>query len=96
MRGQTFMFIFVFIFQLSCEGIQKKNSLTEDKVKGKVKILTLFDYGASEKFGKAQKEELLLKLTATYNNEGNIIEKNYSRTLSGEPYKKYRYEYVGE
>jgi hypothetical protein len=66
--------------------------LSEDKVNGKVKMITAFGYAASEKSGKPQKEKLNWKQTKVYNEDGNVITLcNYSP--DGELVLKFIYEY---
>lgn len=93
MKKEPIISIIALIFLASCLGNQRKNSLTEANIKGKVKTLTTYQFKASEKFGQAQKEKLSFTTTNFYNEEGNLIEQNLSYLPSGEITQKRIYEY---
>lgn len=93
MKKKSIISIIVLIFLVSCVGNQRKNSLSEANIKGKVKTLTTYQYEASEKFGQAQKEKLRFTTTNFYNEEGNLKEQNLSYLQSGEITQKRIYEF---
>ena len=93
MKKKSIISIIALIFLVSCIGNQRKNSLSEENIKGKVKTLTTYQFKASEKFGQAQKEKLSFTTTNFYNEKGNIIEQNLSYLTSGELTQKRIYEY---
>ena len=70
---------------VSCNQSEKKNDLTEENLKGKVKSITENTYEAVDKFGQIEKGDVLVDSSAVYtdygrfkiyNEKGNKIEEN--------------------
>ena len=70
---------------VSCNQSEKKNDLTEENLKGKVKSIKETTYKAIEKFGQIEKGDVLVDSSAVYtddgrfkiyNEKGNKIEEN--------------------
>ena len=86
---------------VSCNQSEKKNDLTEENLKGKVKSITENTYEAVDKFGQIEKGDILVDSSAVYtddghfkiyNEKGNKIEENYYNS-NGRLDSKYTYEY---
>ena len=86
---------------VSCNQSEKKNDLTEENLKGKVKSITENTYEAVEKFGQIEKGDVLVDSSAVYtddghfkiyNEKGNKIEENYYNS-NGRLYSKTTYKY---
>ncbi|HNW99357.1 MAG TPA: hypothetical protein PKK00_13190 [Bacteroidales bacterium] len=92
--GLTFITFVLF----SCAGDKtknKKNHLTDLKLKGDVKSLTETIYDASEKFGEIQKGEKKYKYFSLFNEDGNktdYSENNFPSLMSNFD-KKYDFKY---
>ena len=86
---------------VSCNQSEKKNDLTEENLKGKVKSITENTYEAVDKFGQIEKGNILVDSSAVYtddghfkiyNEKGNKIEENYYNS-NGRLYSKTTYKY---
>ena len=86
---------------VSCNQSEKKNDLTEENLKGKVKSITENTYEAVDKFGQIEKGDILVDSSAVYtddgrfkiyNEKGNKIEENYYNS-NGRLYSKTTYKY---
>ena len=86
---------------VSCNQSEKKNDLTEENLKGKVKSITENTYEAVDKFGQIEKGDVLVDSSAVYtddghfkiyNEKGNKIEENYYNS-NGRLYSKTTYKY---
>ena len=86
---------------VSCKQSEKKNDLTEENLKGKVKSITENTYEAVDKFGQIEKGDVLVHSSAVYtdaghfeicNEKGNKIEENYYNS-NGRLYSKTTYKY---
>ena len=86
---------------VSCNQSEKKNDLTEENLKGKVKSITENTYEAVNKFGQIEKGDILVDSSAVYtddghfkiyNEKGNKIEKNVYDS-NGRFHYKYTYKY---
>ena len=86
---------------VSCNQSEKKNDLTEENLKGKVKSITENTYEAVNKFGQIEKGDILVDSSAVYtddghfkiyNEKGNKIEENYYNS-NGRLYSKTTYKY---
>ena len=66
-----YLILFVSLF-FSCSD--KKNSLSEENLKGKVKSVDTYTYSAKEKFGENVTDELEDVEKNKYNKDGNLIE----------------------
>ena len=80
---------------------EKKNDLTEENLKGKVKSIKETLYEAVDKFGQIEKGDVLVDSSAVYtddghfkiyNEKGNKIEENYYNS-NGRLYSKTTYKY---
>src|ERR1035437_9534242 len=58
----------------SCSNAKIKNSLSEDGLKGDVKVLTTLEYYATLKFGEPHSDSLKTKTVDVYDKRGNLIE----------------------
>ena len=79
---------------VSCKQSEKKNDLTKENLKGKVKSIKETTYEAVEKFGQIEKGDVLYDRDFSftiYDKNGNKIEKNYY--FSDGLYSKYTYKY---
>ena len=84
---------------------EKKNDLTEENLKGKVKSITENTYEAVDKFGQIEKGDVLVDSSAVYtddghfkiyNEKGNKIEENYYNSNGSLIYKNtYKYDEKG-
>ena len=81
---------------VSCNQSEKKNDLTEENLKGKVKSITENTYEAVDKFGQIEKGDILVDSSAVYtddghfkiyNEKGNKIEENYYNSNGSLIYK---------
>ena len=61
---------------VSCNQSEKKNDLTEENLKGKVKSIKETLYEAVDKFGQIKKGNVLNNYFTIYNKKGNTIEGN--------------------
>ena len=86
---------------VSCNQSEKKNDLTEENLKGKVKSIKETTYEAVDKFGQIEKGDILVDSSAVYtddgrfkiyNEKGNKIEENYYNS-NGRLYSKTTYKY---
>ena len=79
---------------VSCKQSEKKNDLTEENLKGKVKSITENTYEAVDKFGQIEKGDVSYYAYAVtiYNEKGNKIEENHYNSY-GMLYEKYTYKY---
>ena len=80
---------------VSCKQSEKKNDLTEENLKGKVKSIKETPYEAVDKFGQIEKGNVLYDDGTSftiYNEKGNIIEENYYDS-DGNLSSKDTYEY---
>ena len=86
---------------VSCNQSEKKNDLTEENLKGKVKSITENTYEAVDKFGQIEKGDVIVDSSAVYtddgrfkiyNEKGNKIEENYYNS-NGRLYSKTTYKY---
>lgn len=86
---------------VSCNQSEKKNDLTEENLKGKVKSITENTYEAVDKFGQIEKGDVLVDSSAVYtddghfkiyNEKGNKIEGNIYFS-DGRLHPKYTYKY---
>ena len=90
---------------VSCNQSEKKNDLTEENLKGKVKSITENTYEAVDKFGQIEKGDILVDSSAVYtddghfkiyNEKGNKIEENYYNSNGSLIYKNtYKYDEKG-
>ena len=89
---------------VSCNQSEKKNDLTEENLKGKVKSIKETTYKAIEKFGQIEKGDVLVDSSAVYtdygrfkiyNEKGNKIEENRYNS-DGSLYYKVTYKYDGK
>ena len=83
---------------VSCKQSEKKNDLTEENLKGKVKSIKEITYEAVEKFGQIEKGNVLYCLSyfTIYNEKGNKIEKNHYEFDGRLDYKvTYKYDENG-
>ena len=90
---------------VSCNQSEKKNDLTEENLKGKVKSITENTYEAVDKFGQIEKGDVLVDSSAVYtddghfkiyNEKGNKIEENYYNSNGSLIYKNtYKYDEKG-
>ena len=90
---------------VSCNQSEKKNDLTEENLKGKVKSITENTYEAVDKFGQIEKGDILVDSSAVYtddghfkiyNEKGNKIEENYYNSNGSLIYKTtYKYDEKG-
>lgn len=90
---------------VSCNQSEKKNDLTEENLKGKVKSITENTYEAVDKFGQIEKGDILVDSSAVYtddgrfkiyNEKGNKIEENYYNSNGSLIYKNtYKYDENG-
>ena len=90
---------------VSCNQSEKKNDLTEENLKGKVKSITENTYEAVNKFGQIEKGDVLVDSSAVYtddgrfkiyNEKGNKIEENYYNSNGSLIYKNtYKYDEKG-
>ena len=90
---------------VSCNQSEKKNDLTEENLKGKVKSITENTYEAVDKFGQIEKGDVLVDSSAVYtddgrfkiyNEKGNKIEENYYNSNGSLIYKTtYKYDEKG-
>ena len=90
---------------VSCNQSEKKNDLTEENLKGKVKSITENTYEAVNKFGQIEKGDILVDSSAVYtddghfkiyNEKGNKIEENYYNSNGSLIYKNtYKYDEKG-
>ena len=71
---------------------EKKNDLTEENLKGKVKSIKETTYKAVDKFGQIEKGDVLNNYFNIYNEKGNKIEDN-SYDSDGRLHSKYTYKY---
>ena len=86
---------------VSCNQSEKKNDLTEENLKGKVKSIKETTYEAVDKFGQIEKGDILVDSSAVYtddgrfkiyNEKGNKIEENWYDS-DGSLYEKHTYKY---
>ena len=79
---------------VSCNQSEKKNDLTEENLKGKVKSITENTYEAIEKFGQIEKGDVSYYAYAVtiYNEKGDRIEENHYNS-DGSLLYKYTYKY---
>ena len=77
---------------VSCNQSEKKNDLTEENLKGKVKSIKETTYKAVDKFGQIEKGDVLNNYFNIYNEKGNKIEDN-SYDSDGNLSSKDTYEY---
>ena len=89
------------LYLVSCNQSEKKNDLTEENLKGKVKSITENTYEAVDKCGPIEKGNVLVDSSAVYtddgrfkiyNEKGNKIEENYYNS-NGRLYSKATYKY---
>ena len=83
---------------VSCKQSEKKNDLTKENLKGKVKSIKETTYEAVEKFGQIEKSDVLYDRSyfTIYNEKGNIIEKNHYEFDGRLGYKvTYKYDKKG-
>ena len=90
---------------VSCNQSEKKNDLTEENLKGKVKSITENTYEAVDKFGQIEKGDVIVDSSAVYtddghfkiyNEKGNKIEENYYNSNGSLIYKNtYKYDEKG-
>ena len=90
---------------VSCNQSEKKNDLTEENLKGKVKSITENTYEAVDKFGQIEKGDILVDSSAVYtdygrfkiyNEKGNKIEENYYNSNGSLDFKDtYKYDEKG-
>ena len=90
---------------VSCNQSEKKNDLTEENLKGKVKSITENTYEAVDKLGQIEKGDVLVDSSAVYtddgrfkiyNEKGNKIEENYYNSNGRLIYKNtYKYDEKG-
>ena len=90
---------------VSCNQSEKKNDLTEENLKGKVKSIKETTYEAVDKFGQIEKGDVLVDSSAVYtddgrfkiyNEKGNKIEENYYNSNGSLIYKNtYKYDEKG-
>ena len=71
---------------------EKKNDLTEENLKGKVKSIKETTYKAVDKFGQIEKGDVLNNYFNIYNEKGNKIEENWYNS-DGRLHSKYTYKY---
>lgn len=71
---------------------EKKNDLTEENLKGKVKSIKETTYKAVDKFGQIEKGDVLNNYFNIYNEKGNKIEDNFYDS-DGNLSSKDTYEY---
>ena len=74
---------------------EKKNDLTEENLKGKVKSIKETPYEAVEKFGQIEKGDMLntyFTIFTIYNKKGNTIEEN-DYNSDGSLFSKFTYKY---
>ena len=93
------------LYLVSCNQSEKKNDLTEENLKGKVKSITENTYEAVDKFGQIEKGNVLVDSSAVYtddgrfkiyNEKGNKIEENYYNSNGSLIYKNtYKYDEKG-
>ena len=93
------------LYLVSCNQSEKKNDLTEENLKGKVKSITENTYEAVDKFGQIEKGNVLVDSSAVYtddgrfkiyNEKGNKIEENYYNSNGRLIYKNtYKYDEKG-
>ena len=76
----------------SCNQSEKKNDLTEENLKGKVKSIKETTYKAVDKFGQIEKGDVLNNYFNIYNEKGNKIEDNFYDS-DGNLSSKDTYEY---
>jgi len=96
MKKLNLILAIFFVFLISCNANNKRNSLKEDKLKREVKITTELRYRASEKYGQPQKGELSSKKIKKYNDDGNIIEEKQYWPNGEFMWKKiYEYDELG-
>ena len=77
---------------VSCNQSEKKNDLTEENLKGKVKSIKETLYEAVDKFGQIEKGDVLNNYFNIYNEKGNKIEENRYDS-DGSLYFKDTYKY---
>ena len=87
---------------VSCNQSEKKNDLTEENLKGKVKSIKETTYKAIEKFGQIEKGDVLYDvfndpfITIIYNEKGDRIEENHYNSDGSLDYKvTYKYDENG-
>lgn len=85
---------------VSCKQSEKKNDLTEENLKGKVKSIKETTYEAVEKFGQIEKGDALYDDDAfpftIYNEKGNKIEEYWYNSDGSLLYKStYKYDEKG-
>ena len=76
----------------SCNQSEKKNDLTEENLKGKVKSIKETTYKAVDKFEQIEKGDVLNNYFNIYNEKGNKIEDNFYDS-DGNLSSKDTYEY---
>jgi hypothetical protein len=77
--------ILISVILFSCS--EKKNDLTKENLKGKVKSITQSTFYSDGKFGELQKGSLISWETYEYADNGNQIEENWYRSDSSLRYK---------
>lgn len=83
---------------VSCNQSEKKNDLTEENLKGKVKSIKETTYEAIEKFGQIEKGDVSYYAYAVtiYNEKGDRIEENHYNSDGSLDYKvTYKYDENG-
>ena len=75
-RSRILLLVLIGLVLSDCTTKRAKNSLTEENLRGKVKILTESSYRAIDMFGNVMTGELLHKTVHKYNDRGNITEEN--------------------
>ena len=68
------LLLLLFIPLVSCD---KKNTLSELNLNGKVESIVISSYEAEEKFGDIEKGELQSIYEEEFNDDGNIVERNW-------------------
>jgi len=75
--GRLFSFVSVFLIVIGAAGIahaERKNDLQREKLKGKVKTVTEYEYAAVEDSKVPEKGALKVKAVCRYNENGNRID----------------------
>ena len=81
---------------VSCKQSEKKNDLTEENLKGKVKSIKETLYEAVDKFGQIEKGNWFNNYFTIYDKKGNIIEENdYDSDGSLNSKTTYKYDEKG-
>ena len=84
------------LYLVSYGQLEKKNDLTEENLKGKVKSIKETTYKAVDKFGQIKKGNVLNNYFTIYNKKGNTIEGNEYYSDGSLNYKTtYKYDEKG-